>query len=610
MLKKRGLTPSCQVVSGGEGETSVEHAPLTPQLQLHHCHLQPHHQLINPSWSRDIKNRERLNIYWKCYHSGKVNACASRIPLPSNWNLRLLRSLCQSRSDREVATYLTYGWPLNRREGPVSQTFFNHSSATEYPEQIRKYITKEMKHDTLLGPFLISPFKVEVTGVSPMSTRPKKGTTKRRVIVDLSWPPGGASVNEYIPKDSFMEQPVKLVYPTIDKLCRRAAQIGSKAFGWKKDMERAFRQVPLDPLAWSFLGVCWEGLLYFDLAEVMGCRSAPYVMQRVTSMIRHVMVNLQHCTFNYVDDFMGIDLITRAWEAFNTLGHLLRDLGVNEAEDKMVAPCQIIEFLGIIFDFIRQLILVPQDKLKEIRLELRRVGRGMVTMKQLQSLAGKLQFAATCVRPGRVFIIRLYQKIAELDRLGLTEIQLDEETLRDIRWWSRYMKTYNGVSIMWMEQSTIPNAIMATDASLTGMGGVCGQEFYHIRIPGAFRRNKEIIADFEMLAILIAIRIWSEHIKGTRFTVDCDNQVVVAVLNGQSSKNKFLQTCLREITKCLAENQCEMVVTYINTKANTRPDWLSRWEDPICRKKFQESIGPEWREVVVGKQHYAFTRDW
>ena len=143
--------------------------------------------------------------------SGKINASGPKIPINSNWNLRLFRFLCTSMSDQEVATYLQFGWPLNRDYGLVEQTFSNHMMAKKYPMQVWKYLKKEKRMGTLLGPFVTSPFPPECTGVSPMSTRPKKGQENEcHVIVDLSW---GYSVNSLIPKDTYMGNPMKIVLP-------------------------------------------------------------------------------------------------------------------------------------------------------------------------------------------------------------------------------------------------------------------------------------------------------------------------------------------------------------------------------------------------------------
>ena len=119
-------------------------------------------------------------------HDGRLNSVGLHIPLRTNWNLQLFSSLCTSDSDRELLTFLTYGWPLNRLPGPVAQTWDNHALAKKFPQDINRYLQKELKHNTILGPFVTSPFPSEVTGISPMSTRPKKESAERHIIVDLS----------------------------------------------------------------------------------------------------------------------------------------------------------------------------------------------------------------------------------------------------------------------------------------------------------------------------------------------------------------------------------------------------------------------------------------
>ena len=87
-------------------------------------------------------------------------------------------------------------------------------------------------------------------------------------------------------------------------------------------------------------------MLYFDKTTVMGCRSAPYACQQVTSFIRHIMQDLQYFLANYVDDFMGLEHYTKVWSAYVTLGNLLRDIGADEAIEKAVPPSEVIEFWG------------------------------------------------------------------------------------------------------------------------------------------------------------------------------------------------------------------------------------------------------------------------
>ena len=169
----------------------------------------------------------------------------------------------------------------------------------------------------------------------------------------------------------YMGQLLQLRYPTIDDLCKRVfrlrSQIGSstRIKGWKRDLDRAFKQVYGDPFDWPLMGIVWQGALFFDKKTMMGCRSAPYCCQRTTSFIHHIMKNIDHYVANYVDDFMGIDVESRAWQAFHTLNYLLRDLGVLESENKAIPPSDVIEFLGVLFDFINGTISMMPTRLQE-----------------------------------------------------------------------------------------------------------------------------------------------------------------------------------------------------------------------------------------------------
>ena len=194
---------------------------------------------------QDLDISQQVGIVNAVLEDGRINALACKICLASNWNLQLLEELCTSQSDREVVTFLRYGWPINRDNSALTCTYANHASANKYPQQMTKYLMKELEHGTLLGPFVSSPFPLESTGTSPMSMRPKRGTMDRRVIVDLSWPIQGNLVNLGISKEEYLEVLTRLRYPTTDDLCKKATQLKVNnleqlVFGWKKGHEKSF----------------------------------------------------------------------------------------------------------------------------------------------------------------------------------------------------------------------------------------------------------------------------------------------------------------------------------------------------------------------------------
>ena len=73
---------------------------------------------------------------------------------------------------------------------------------------------------------------------------------------------------------------------------------------------------------------------------------------------------------------------------------------------------------------------------------------------------------------------------------------------------------------------------------------------------------------------------------GRRFTVNCDNEAVVNVVNKGAAKDKILLQWLRELARECALAQCEMVTVFLPGVMNRIPDILFRI--PINRKFKQQ----------------------
>ena len=101
-------------------------------------------------------------------------------------------------------------------------TLANHPSAISFSEHVDYYITTELEHGAIAGPFIHNPLPRQLI-CSPLQTVPKRGSTKRRVVMDLSFPPS-RSVNSGIPHDSYLDEHYKLRLPGIDRLCQFTRQ--------------------------------------------------------------------------------------------------------------------------------------------------------------------------------------------------------------------------------------------------------------------------------------------------------------------------------------------------------------------------------------------------
>ena len=83
-----------------------------------------------------------LDIATYVRRSKVANAFEVKVPVTSNWNLKLLSNLVTSIEDREVVTFLRYGWPLSHNDtSPVIITKRNQASVEKYSTYVERYIS-------------------------------------------------------------------------------------------------------------------------------------------------------------------------------------------------------------------------------------------------------------------------------------------------------------------------------------------------------------------------------------------------------------------------------------------------------------------------------------
>ena len=83
-------------------------------------------------------------------------------------------------------------------------------------------------------------------------------------------------------------------------------------------------------------------------------------------------------------------------------------LGIPMAPEKTVGPSQIISFAGIELDSILMEARLPQEKLDKCQTLISAfLTRRKVSLQEIQSLTGLLNFACSVVVPGRAFLRRL-----------------------------------------------------------------------------------------------------------------------------------------------------------------------------------------------------------
>lgn len=119
-------------------------------------------------------------IYEAVWASGRPNFMHVRAPLPSQLNIPAWRLYLRDYWDQLLPDCLEFGWPI----GYVTSTWpkstvRNHSSSLAYPSSVTQFLTREINHGAILGPFDAPPFLPCHT--SPLMTAPKRHSETRRV---------------------------------------------------------------------------------------------------------------------------------------------------------------------------------------------------------------------------------------------------------------------------------------------------------------------------------------------------------------------------------------------------------------------------------------------
>ena len=112
-----------------------------------------------------------------------------------------------------------------------------------------------------------------------------------------------------------------------------------------------------------------------------------------------------------------------------------------EAKNKSFPPSIVMTFIGILFKTEKMTMEVTPERLHEIKLLLQTwLDKETSSLKEIQSLLGKLNFIAACVKPGRIFISRMLKwlNVLNKERQPRELVSIPEYVTKDIMWWQNF----------------------------------------------------------------------------------------------------------------------------------------------------------------------------
>ena len=259
------------------------------------------------------------------------------------------------------------------------------------------------------------------------------------------------------------------------------------------------------------------------------------------------------------------------------------------------------EFLGIELDSNLMQARLPKDKLLRARNTVSSLlTKTTVPHRVLESAVGFLPFASKVVIPGRAFLRQLFDAI----RRPVAIIRITSAMRADLRWWKSFLETWDGLQLLRLVSSRRTIYLWTDALGKFGMGGYLLD--HPDQLPLVTKvfstrmatRHRQMHINFkEMKAVLHAITLWLEQLRGTRLTLYCDNEACVYGLQKSSIKGAAMVP-LQDIAMIVAQHDIYLEPTWIPTKANQLADELSR----VQYKKIADRY-PQLRHLVTTPPH-------
>jgi hypothetical protein len=352
----------------------------------------------------------------------------------------------------------------------------------------------------------------------------------------------------------------------------------------KIDLSQAYRSVGISIPSQRATGLQWtfdNGKKVFMLDRKLphGARASSTIFHRLTQAVKRMMARRGHTNIVvYLDDFAVVgSSYDECYNVWRTLMSLLRELGFKINYNKLVPPTTCLVFLGIQIDTIRCELSLPEDKLSSIRtLVADFQARKRLTKQQLQSLTGKLNFAARVVRGARLFLRHFYDAIAGL-KMRHHKLRLRGAIKQDLLWWDTFLSDFNGIAAFIDDTPVTP---ILTDSSLFAGGAFCNGDFYYTVWHTDFTQIADSCINYkEAMIATLAVQRWGYRLANRTVILYTDNMCAAAIINKNSCKNKVLLQSLRDMFWVAVKYNFVVKAIHMPGYLQTIPDAISRLQE-------------------------------
>ena len=352
------------------------------------------------------------------------------------------------------------------------------------------------------------------------------------------------------------------------------------------DLKDAYFHVPIHPDHREYLRFRIQGRSYQYRVLPFGLSTSP---RTFTKVLAPVIAYLRMCNiqaFPYLDDILFSAGSQQALtENMQFVVRTLTQAGfiVNAAKSSLT-PSQDMVFIGARFQTALDLVCLPLDRAQNIsKVALTfAVGKEM-TARQWLSLLGLMastlvvtKHARIHMRPVQLFLHSKWKR----DRQGLSHlIQVTPEVHVHIQWWENLENLLSGLPL----SPPVTQAVITTDASSLGWGGVLGEEKggggSSLTVQGKWDRwqmawhiNKQ-----ELAAVQLTLHHFVHHLRGQSVLVRSDNMTTCAYINKYGgTRSRDLCLLALDLWEWCIHHNMTIKAVHVPGVDNVLADFLSR----------------------------------
>ena len=311
----------------------------------------------------------------------------------------------------------------------------------------------------------------------------------------------------------------------------------------------------------------------------MGCASSCRTFEMFSTAIEWVAkkhLSMPHLIHILDDYLMAAPTFHQCRINLDRFLSLCAYLGVPMAPEKTVGPENVLAFAGIELDTLRMEARLPLDKTEKCKtLVSTFLRRKKVTLREIQSLVGLLNFACSVVVPGRAFLRRLI----DLTR-GVKSphhfIRLNKSSKADLVLWQSFLDDFNGRSFFlndaWHDSLSLN---LYTDAAGSlGYGGIFGSKWFFGAWPDDWKKFNITILEF--YPIVLSVLLFGDAMRNQHITFFTDNAALVDIINKATSRDATVMVFVRRLVLACLNFNIVFRARHVPGVKNVLADSLSR----------------------------------